>query len=117
MAHHVACDMLAEQAAHPNSTPVEKEAWVRWNNDQRRRAGRGHTHMVTATPNVWNHLRGEMLYRWEISGGNGNPYGIDREDLPLYADERTASKTAMLRIQHALHQHDEHHRTFEGEQL
>lgn len=89
-------DMEESFSDSANLGELNREAFERFLLAKELKVGRGLSMQVAATRPLWEIIRKEVEYRWEINGGNGNPYGV--EDTQTYAAERRACKVALDRI-------------------
>lgn len=84
-----------------NYSSGASEALAAYNEAVPVKRGRGWAYRVAVTSRAAaDVLRAEAEYRWEMSGGNGNPYGVT--DLADYAALRRAAKVGLDRIDAAL---------------
>lgn len=102
LAYYDAMECMEETANEPEATLAMREAFDGWQRAKAQNYGNNRTMQVSCTLPAWRHILREMIYRWEINGGNGNPFGIEREELPLYREERQAAKVAVDRIRKLL---------------
>jgi hypothetical protein len=64
-----------------------------------RRAGSGYRYQVTASVDTWMLILEELTYRWEINGGNGDPYGVSETgEAWMYRSARRSCETARNRV-------------------
>lgn len=67
-----------------------------------RRRGRGYSHTIILPARLLAPLREELQYRYEMNGGEGNPYGIDPDELRTYSRAKVACMIAVQRVTDAI---------------
>lgn len=90
-------DAVNDTACAPSATDAQRQALVDYDAAVRIKRGGGHAYVISsATADAWDVLVSEAQYRWEINGGNGNPYGVDEPGA--YMAARQACRVAYRRM-------------------